>query len=255
MILINLLPQELRVVEKKKLELPIKPILISAVFVFLCFSIYNLFLFLHLREKYRVLEKQWAPLAQSSFLADQLERELGSTILVENQFYDTLVEPKLQTAQIMNAASDLIPGSLWLARLRFERQNQEIELVMNGLSEFGKSSRLVEIENFVYALRDFIEKIIGPSSGEQQSLETPSAVQSEALPPGFPTEAMQLPPGFPGGAMPGESLALPSPYLSGQKKVEVNVETSSKKSAESDKELVEFVATLKTPRFGAKESK
>ena len=213
MILINLLPQSLRVSERKKTELPYKQVVVGVFLIFFVVSIYNLFIFIRLREQHRDLKKKWEPLAQNSMQADRLEQELGTSILAEIDFYDSLVDPPLEAAQVMNSVSDLLPQGVWLVRFQFERQKKEMQMILNGLSESsGKSSKLVEIQNFANALKDEMEKIILP--------------------------ALHAPPPF---------------LAQGGKKIESAVTTSSEEAREGQTPLVQFTATFKTPGFGARE--
>jgi len=233
-ILINLLPQSLRVSERKKTELPYKQVVVGVFLIFFVVSIYNLFIFIRLREQHRDLEKKWAPLAQSSMQADRLEQELGTSILAEIDFYDSLVDPLLEAAQVMNFVSDLLPKGAWLVRFQFEREMKEMQTILNGLSEpSGKSSKLVEIQNFANALKDEMEKIISPSSG---------ADKLSAIPP-----LVELPP--------DDTLPAPAPppfLAQGRKKIEAAVTTSSEQAREGQPPLVQFIAAFKTTGFGAK---
>jgi hypothetical protein len=161
MILINLLPQELRVSEKKQVDLPYKYVTFGVFLIVFGISIYHLLIFLQLRGELRELKKKWAPLAQSSMQADMLERELSSTIMAEFDFYGSFVKPPLETAQVMNLVSDLLPEGLWLVQFQFVRDKKEVQLILNGVSESkGKDPKLVEIQNFANALKDKLEAIL-----------------------------------------------------------------------------------------------
>ncbi len=165
MILINLLPQELRLKEIKKINIPYRPIAIGVFTIFLLCAVYNLFLFIRIREQYRGLSKQWKALEQNSNEADVLEKELGATIVTEVDFYDGFVDPPLETAKVLNLVSDLIPDGAWLTQLIFKRNNKDIELVLNGVSRVsGKGLKLIEIQNFANGLKDKMEESLGPAS-------------------------------------------------------------------------------------------
>ena len=165
MILINLLPQELRIKEIKKINIPYRPIAFVIFLIFLLLSLYNLFLFIRVREQYRNFSRQWKTLEPRSNEADLLERELGATIVTEVDFYDGSVDPPLETARILNLVSDLIPESAWLTQLDFKRDNKDIQLVLNGLAKVsGKGSKLIEIQNFANGLKDKMEELLGPAS-------------------------------------------------------------------------------------------
>ena len=166
MLFVNLLPQELRRKEIRKLNIPYRPIAIGFFSLFLVFATYNLFLFIRIREEWRSLQKQWSGLADRSAQADQLERELGTSILKEVDFYDSFVDPSLPTSKVLNLVSDLIPLRVWLTRLKLIRKQKEFQLVLDGLSESAGAggSRLVEIQNFANKLKDQMEQSLGPSS-------------------------------------------------------------------------------------------
>ena len=218
MILINLLPQELRVSEKKQVDLPYKHVAIALFLIVLVVSVYNLWIFLRLRSDLRELKKKWAPLAQSSMQADMLERELSTTVTAEFDFYDSFIRPPLETAQVMNLVSDLLPQGLWLMQFQFVRDKKEMQLILNGLSESkGKDSKLVEIQNFANLVKDKLEKIL--------SLETEST----------------------GSGSSAASYA--------QNKIDLILTTSSEKSVEGKEPLIQFVMTFKTESFGAQKGK
>lgn len=165
MILINLLPQELRIKEIKRINIPYRPIAFVIFLIFLLLSLYNLFLFIRVRERHRNFSKQWKALEPRSNEADLLERELGATIVTEVDFYDGLVDPPLETARILNLVSDLIPESAWLTQLEFKRDNKDMQLILNGLARTsGKASKLIEIQNFANGLKDKMEESLGPAS-------------------------------------------------------------------------------------------
>ena len=165
MILINLLPQELRRKEVKKTKVPYRLIAFSVFFVFLIISIYNLYLYVQIREKYGGLQKEWHSLEKQNAEADNLQTQLGSSILAEVDFYDTLIDPPLETAQVLNLVSDLMPSSVWFTEFKFERKGKEIHLVLNGLSEnIKQDSKLVEIQSFANKLKDEMEKFLFPKT-------------------------------------------------------------------------------------------
>ena len=157
MILINLLPQELRLKEAgRKLDIPYRLIAICVFVIFLGLSLYNLFLYVRIREELRGMENQWKGISVKNAQAEKLEAELGvGGLFAELDFYSTFVDPPLETAQVLNLVSDLTPKSAWLTQLKFERVQKEMQLVLNGLAEStGKSSKLIEIQNFANGLKD-----------------------------------------------------------------------------------------------------
>ncbi|MBI4358769.1 MAG: hypothetical protein HY584_05655 [Candidatus Omnitrophica bacterium] len=163
MIFINLLPAELRIKEKRKLRIPYRPIGAGVFFIFVVFAIYHLFLYVRIREEHRTLTQQWNAIQSKSVQADLLEQELGVTIFAEVDFYDDFVDPPLETARVLNLISTLIPNGAWLTEVKFARNKKELELFLNGFSESGgKSSRLIEIQQFANAIKDQVEAHLGP---------------------------------------------------------------------------------------------
>ena len=163
MILINLLPSELRVKETKKLNLPYRQIGLVIFMIFLVTALYNLFLFVRVRGEYRKLDREWQAMAERSNEAEALEKDLGAAILSEVDFYDSFVDPTLESARVLNVVSDLLPRSAWLSELKLHRQKKELELILTGSSRSGlRGSRLIEIQNFVNELKNKIEPFLGP---------------------------------------------------------------------------------------------
>ena len=172
MILVNLLPPELQPKEKARVKIPYRPIGGGIFLIFLVFALYNLFLYVRIREEHRGLAKQWKTMEARSAQADLLEQELGITIIAEVDFYDDFVDPPLETARVLNLISTLIPKSVWLTTLKFDRNKKEVQLLLNGLSSSsGKSSKLIEIQQFTNALKDQMEQHIGPVTQVNPSLK------------------------------------------------------------------------------------
>lgn len=174
MIFVNLLPPELKVKETRKLNIPYRPIAAGIFLVFLVLAIYNLTVYIRVRREYRTVEREWAGLADRSAEADALERELGTSILAEVDFYDSSVDPKLETARVMNLVSDFVPQVVWLTQVKFVRMKREVQLVLQGSSEsFGKSSRLIEIQNFANKLKDQMEHFLGAQTPQDHGVRKP----------------------------------------------------------------------------------
>ena len=165
MITINLLPEELRFKEIKHIHIPYEKIAFGVFFIVLVLSIYNLIVYVQVRSEYGNLQKQWTQMAEKSAQADVLEKELGSSIMAEVDFYDSFVDPPLATAQVLNFISDLIPKSAWLTEINFNRKKKDLDLVVIGLSQSGgASSKLVDIQNFANTLKEEMQKFLGPIS-------------------------------------------------------------------------------------------
>lgn len=165
MILINLLPEDLRIKEVRKIAIPYREIAVGVFALFLIATLFNLFVYVRVRGEFRSLDKQWKELAPGNTEAESLEKELGATIVAEVDFYDQFVDPPLEAARVMNLMSDLIPASIWLDQMKFERKKRDIQLILMGFSESrGKSSTLVEIQKFANDLKARLEANIGPAS-------------------------------------------------------------------------------------------
>ncbi len=165
MIVINLLPQELRFKEVKHIHIPYQKIVFGIFFFVLVLSIYNLIVYVRVRSEYVALQKQWNQMAEKSAQADALESELGSSITTEVDFYDSLVDPLLTTSRILNSISDLMPKSVWLTGINFSRKKKDLDLAITGLSQsVGSTSKLIDIQNFANALKVEMEKFLGPVS-------------------------------------------------------------------------------------------
>ncbi len=167
MILINLLPAHL--IPKKKTQtvsIPYRPILFGVFLIFLVISLFNLFFYVRIHKEKRQLGEQWKGLEGPYNEALALDQELGSSVLSEIDFYSTFVDPPLETAQVMNLASDFIPKSAWLSSLKVERKGKELQLLMIGFSDGSEAgSRLVEIQNFANKVKDEMERLLGEGAG------------------------------------------------------------------------------------------
>lgn len=163
MILVNLLPAELIPKEIKRISIPYKPIMLGVFTVFILFALLNLYFSIQIHKEKRALEKQWAVLKTPSEQADQLQNELGASVLAEIDFYDSFADPPLEMAQTMSLISNYIPKSVWLSTLKFERKLKDFQLNLIGFSESSaRESKLVEVQNFVDALKEDIERLLNP---------------------------------------------------------------------------------------------
>ena len=126
MILINLLPIELRKSDQPKLDIPYRKIAVVVFVIFLVFAVYNLFIFIRIRSEHRNLKSQWSKMSSEYDKAVGLEKELGDTLSQEIEFYDVFVDPPLDLARLLNFTSDLIPAHVWLTQLKIERQKREM---------------------------------------------------------------------------------------------------------------------------------
>ncbi len=170
MILINLLPEELRLKEVKHINIPYRQIVLGIFAILIIFTLFNFIKYLKVRTEHNKLQKQWQQMAEKSTKADELEKELGATIIAEVDFYDTLVDPPLQTARILNMLSDTIPKGVWLTELRFGRKKKDLEMIVIGLSQSTNGSQLVEIQNFSNNLKVQMEKFMVPESQQATDL-------------------------------------------------------------------------------------
>ena len=180
-----------------------------------------------MRDQNEDSKDKWIPIAQKSIQADKLEWELNSTILSEIQFYTSVVDTRLEAAEVMNLVSDLLPNGIWLLQYQMGKDSKGLELTLTGASEFiGTDSKLVEIQKFANLLKTKLEEILTP---EPEPDSTPLPVI--ALP------GLQNVPG------------LQSAPVQNEGKIELNLTTSSEKSPEEKKQLLKFVATFKTTGF------
>lgn len=160
MIAINLLPEELRLKEARQIHIPYQKIAIGVFLIIFILTIYHLVIYARVRGEFGALKKQWNQIAEKSLQADALESELGSSIIAEVDFYDSLVDPPLSTAQILNLISDFLPKSVWLTEINFFRKKNELDLSIVGLSQSsGGTSKLIDIQNFANTLKSEMEKV------------------------------------------------------------------------------------------------
>jgi hypothetical protein len=180
MILVNLLPKEYRVSDKPKYSVSFRW---GALAMFLCFlavSLFNLYEYVGLRNESRSLQAQWQKIEGPSREADQLQFELGASVLSEIKFYDTFLDPPFEMALMLNLISDLIPRSLTLQNLKLSRHGHEFEVIMNGISEtWSEKSKLVEIQNFANGLKDQLEEFLRPTGNDLIPAGSAKKVEAE----------------------------------------------------------------------------
>lgn len=167
MIAINLLPPELRPKEVRKLNIPVVPILLAIFLIFVLASLFNLFIYIQKRAELRNLETKWESLKAKNTEAENLQRELGLGIKAEVNFYDTIIDPPLEVARVLDIINDLIPANVWLSDLKFDRRPEGVQIVLDGFSEeTQKGLDLVIIQNFANSLKDKLEQYSKPQSSK-----------------------------------------------------------------------------------------
>ena len=181
MITINLLPQELRIKETKKIYIPYRQIAFVVFLFFLLVALYNLFIYIKIRQEHRKLDKQWKSIEEKNTQAEELEKELGATILAEIDFYDAFVDRPLGVSRILNLISDLAPDGIWFDQLKFEGNKDGLRLSLTGYSgSHGKDSKLVEIQKFTTDLKNQMEKAAAPANPNlKRSIKVTVATSSQ----------------------------------------------------------------------------
>ena len=160
MILINLLPIELRPRVVKQTKIPVLPIAIGLFIIFIGVSLINLYVSVNKSQELRSLKTQWERLKIQNKEAEQLQRELSMGLKQEVNFYDTVVDPPIEVGMIFGFISELIPDSVRLVDLKYEGQRGKIQVVMNGFSEVSQAaSKLVEIQKFANNLKEKAEEL------------------------------------------------------------------------------------------------
>ncbi len=158
MIRINLLPHEMRHKEVRKLNIPVVPVLTGIFLLFLLASLFNLFIHIQKRGELRRLEAQWESLKVKNAEAEALQRELGMGVKAEADFYDSVIDPPLETARVLGVINELIPDNVWMSDLRYDRKPDGHDVLINGFAEESqKESDLVVIQNFANAIKEQLD--------------------------------------------------------------------------------------------------
>lgn len=162
MILINLLPEEFRVKEKKTQEIPALKIaiIVGVLFALLTVGFYVDFLFAKVRLS--KLEANWSGLQPRSLQLSKLEKEVEGTLKPEKEFLERFAATKKPLTYFMLWTSELLPDTAWLTEFKREvKSDGTDDFFIKGLAMASKEKSSIEqIEMYLHHLQ---EKLPGAS--------------------------------------------------------------------------------------------
>jgi len=155
-ILINLLPAELRKESAARASLLQNKWLLNGLAVGFLLSTF----FLHLqyqvvRVEHKRLLEEWAVLEKDSSRVTQLKTQIEQGAKSERDFLQNYVNSPFSTTMILSSVSQLLPLSVWLLELKVTRLGTENTFLLKGISLPGKQGTSIQdIEKYLSELKD-----------------------------------------------------------------------------------------------------
>ncbi len=157
MIAINLLPEELRIKEKKIPKIPALKIAAGVGVVFVLLTLIFYIDFLMAKSKLGKLEKEWQTIQPQHQKLISLEQEVETKLKPENQFLNRFVTADRPLTHMMNWANEFLPSTMWLIEFKLERVGEGGKLFVKGLALPSKDKSSIEfIETYVHQLKEKI---------------------------------------------------------------------------------------------------
>lgn len=157
MILINLLPEELRIKEKAKHDIPILKVAAAVGVVLGLLTVFFYFDFLSSQSKLKKLEQEWVTLQPQSMRLNQLEQEVETVLKPENLFLNRFVTADKPLTSILSWVSELLPDTAWLLEIRLDREGEGARLFVKGVALPSKEKSSIEqIETYLHQMKEKI---------------------------------------------------------------------------------------------------
>lgn len=165
MILINLLPIEMRQVEKKTSKIPVLKIVIGVYGLVVFAILYHAVVFLLVKNQLGKMQTEYmqlkSPSEQAAKYADSVEKDL----LPQKNFFNEYIIPRVYISEIMNELSNLLPDSMWFAQIRMKRDRAAIHFDLEGYTKVtSKQVALAQIQEYVNSVKGKLEELINPGS-------------------------------------------------------------------------------------------
>ncbi len=157
MITINLLPEELRVKEKIKRDIPILKLAAISGVLFSAITIFLYIDYIGSGSKLKRLEKEWVTLQPQSQRLNHLEQEVETLLKPENSFLNRFVTADKPVTLILSWVSELLPERAWLLETRLEREGEGARLFVKGVALSSKEKSSIEqIESYLHMMKEKI---------------------------------------------------------------------------------------------------
>lgn len=157
MIQINLLPEEFRLLENKKLDLPYLQYAILGGVLFALITLILFIDFLIVSVKLGGINKKWSIVQPQFQILNQLQAEVEGTLKKEKEFIEGYVTTQTFYTQIFMAASEYLPEATWLTEMKMDRTVGGGAFLLKGLVIPVKGKSSIEIiEKYVNEVKNKI---------------------------------------------------------------------------------------------------
>ena len=166
MISINLLPVELRQVEKKESKIPIAKILKIVYGIVIFLIVYNGIVFFIVQGQLRKMDAEFKQLKPASEQADKYSALIDKDLQPQKTFFTQYVVAKVYISEIMNHLSDLLPESMWFSQIRIRRDKETIRFDLEGYTRVtSKQVALAQIQEYINSVKAKLEELINRDEG------------------------------------------------------------------------------------------
>ncbi|MCM8775417.1 MAG: hypothetical protein NC930_03590 [Candidatus Omnitrophica bacterium] len=154
MILINLLPEEFRIQEKRPQKIPILPIVIASGALFVVLTIIFYIDFFVSSARLAKIDVEWKRIQPEAMALNQLRAEVENVLKPERDFLEKYVDTVRPLTEMLMWVSEFLPDSAWLTELKSERDEKGSRFLVKGLCvPSRKKSSIEQIEVYVQSLK------------------------------------------------------------------------------------------------------
>ncbi len=179
MILINLLPIELRQVEKKTSKIPVQKIVITVYGLVVLAILYHAIVFIAVRNQLSKMNNEHESIKSASEQAGKFMETVEKDLQPQKAFFDQYVISQVYISEIMNYLSDLVPDSMWFSQFRIRREKASIHFDLEGYTKVtSKQVALAQIQEYVNSVKAKLEETINRNAGPKDKARKVKVVMS-----------------------------------------------------------------------------
>lgn len=159
MIELNLLPEELRIKERKKGEIPWKTIGISVAVGFVLLTLWLYVGYWQQARRLSELQARWIGIQEQYKELTELQTLVDGALKKEKDFMVSFVTSEKPLTHLMNWCSEFLPEGAWLTALNLKREGDVATIAIKGLAIPSKAfSSIEQIEDYLQKMKEKMPK-------------------------------------------------------------------------------------------------
>ncbi len=154
MIKINLLPTELRMRKKIRLNIPYIPLIVLGVVLFLAITVILYIDFLATKSQYQKVQAEWQRLSPQMGQLRTLQSKVEVELKGEKDFLEKYMLSEAPMTQVLSWVSEFLPERGWLTEVKIQNEGDARQLVLQGIALPVRTKTSIEqIEEYLQKLK------------------------------------------------------------------------------------------------------